>query len=56
VAYVICSLFKTKKIKIKIYYMCKLILFVKDDNCVNKEYEEANEWGVVTKRWICAFY
>jgi hypothetical protein len=28
---------------------------VKDDNCVDKEYEEANEWGVVVRRWICVF-
>jgi hypothetical protein len=28
---------------------------VKDDNCVDKEYEEANEQGIATRRWGCIF-
>jgi hypothetical protein len=27
------------------------LLFVRDDNYVDKEYEEPNERGVVVKRW-----
>jgi hypothetical protein len=41
-----------KKIK-NIYYMCEPILFMKDDNCVDKEYEEANEQNFATRRWGC---
>jgi hypothetical protein len=26
-------------------------LFMKNDNYVNKEYEEVNEWSVVVRRW-----
>jgi len=36
--------------------MYEPFLFMKDDNCVDKEYEEANEQGVVTRRWRCTFY
>jgi hypothetical protein len=28
---------------------------VKNDKCVDKEYEEANEQGVVAKGWKCIF-
>jgi len=28
---------------------------VKDGNCVNKEYMEANEWGFAARRWGCTF-
>jgi hypothetical protein len=28
---------------------------VKDDNYVNKEYEEANEKSVAMRRWGCTF-
>jgi len=28
---------------------------VKDENFVDKEYEEANEQGIATRRWICTF-
>jgi hypothetical protein len=48
-------LFKTKKYLKNIYYTCKPLLFVKNDKCVDKEYEEANEQGVVTKGWKCIF-
>jgi hypothetical protein len=33
--------------------MCEPLLFVKNDNCVDKEYEEANEQGFATRRWGC---
>jgi hypothetical protein len=29
--------------------MCKPLLFVKDDNYVDKEYEEANEQNIVMR-------
>ncbi len=29
---------------------------MKDDNYVDKEYEEANERGVVARRWRSTFY
>jgi hypothetical protein len=35
--------------------MCKPLLFVKDDNFVDKEYEEANERGAAARRWGCIF-
>ncbi len=31
------------------------LLFVKDDNCVYKEYEEVNEQGIAMRRWGCIF-
>ncbi len=36
--------------------MCEPLLFVKDDNFVDKEYEEANEQGIAIKRWRCIFH
>jgi hypothetical protein len=36
-------------------YMCEPLLFVKDDNYVDKEFEEANEQNVVVKAWRCTF-
>ncbi len=33
-----------------LYCMCEPLLFVKDDNYVDKEYEEANEWNVAARR------
>ncbi len=44
---------KTKK---KLYCMCEPLLFVNNDNCVNKEYEETNEWDIATRRWGCTFW
>ncbi len=37
------------------HYMCEPFLFVKDDNCVDKEYEEANEQNIIARRWGCIF-
>ncbi len=48
-------LFKIEKNIFFLYCMCEPLLFVKDDNCVDKEYEEANEQGVATRRWGCIF-
>jgi hypothetical protein len=28
---------------------------VKDSNCIDKDYEEANEWGVAASKWGCTF-
>jgi len=41
------------KIFLKIYYTCEPFLFMKNDNCVDKEYEEANERGIAMKGWRC---
>ncbi len=35
--------------------MCEPLLFVKDDNYVDKEYEEANERCIAMRRWGCTF-
>jgi hypothetical protein len=29
---------------------------MKDDNCVVREYEKANEGSVAMRRWGCIFY
>jgi hypothetical protein len=48
-------LFKIEK-KIKnIYCTYEPLLLVEDNNCVDKEYEEANEQGVAVRRWGCTF-
>jgi len=45
-------LFKTeKKILKNLYCTCEPFLYVKDDNHVDKEYEEANERNLIVKRW-----
>ncbi len=49
--YCLCNSFFYSKLK-KIS-MCEPLLFVKNDNCVDKEYEEANEQGFATRRWGC---
>jgi hypothetical protein len=36
--------------------MCEPFLFVKDDNCVDKEYEETNEQSIAMRRWGHTFY
>ncbi len=42
-------LFKIEKKKFKnLYFTCEPFLYVKDDNHVDKEYEETNERSVVT--------
>jgi hypothetical protein len=43
-------LFKIEKKNYKIY---EPLLFVKYDNYVDKEYEEANEQGFAARRWGC---
>jgi hypothetical protein len=35
--------------------MCEPLLYVQDDNHVEKEYEKANEQRVATRRWGCTF-
>jgi hypothetical protein len=45
-------LFKIEKKVLKnLYCTCEPFLYVKDDNHVDKEYEEANEQSVVVERW-----
>jgi hypothetical protein len=48
-------LFKTKKNIKNPYCTCEPLLFVKDYNCVDKEYEKANEQSVVVRMWRCIF-
>jgi hypothetical protein len=38
-----------------LYCTCEPLLFVKNDKCVDKEYEEANERSIATNRWGCIF-
>jgi hypothetical protein len=57
IVYAIFLLFKIRKKNMIFFYCtCEPFLFMKDDNCVDKEYEEANEQGVVARRWRCIFY
>ncbi len=39
-----------------LYCTCEPLLFVKDDNYVDKDYEEANERNIAMRRWGCTFY
>jgi hypothetical protein len=48
-------LFKIEKNIKNLYCTCKPLLLVEDDNYANKEYEEANEQGIVVRRWRCIF-
>ncbi len=55
----LCNSFFCSKLKKNIifflYCTCEPLLFVKDENYVNKEYEEANEQSIVVRRWGCTF-
>jgi hypothetical protein len=48
-------LFKIEKNIKNLYYTWEPPLFVKDDNCINKDHEKINEQGIVVKRWGCIF-
>ncbi len=51
IVYAIC--FFVLFIYLFIYYTCEQLLYVQDDNHVDKEYEKANERRVATRRWRC---
>jgi hypothetical protein len=48
-------LFKIEKNIKNIYCTWEPPLFVKDDNCIDKDYEKVNEQNIVMRRWGCIF-